>query len=113
MNPVSQDELLFFDRFPSLLPIYLKLRKEILGEFPETEIRVSRTQISFYAGYMFAMASLPVRRRKEACPGRWTHHVPVETPEEVDEELFTLLRDAHAFALQKGRKTSQKRPKNG
>ena len=36
--------------------------------------------------------------RTEPYPGRWTHHIVLSTPEELDEELFLWIMAAYAFA---------------
>ena len=69
MEPITGDELLFFDRMPAMLPVYEALRTQLLARCPGTSIKVSRSQISFRSKYIYAMASLPVRRRKDICPG--------------------------------------------
>ena len=96
-------------------------------------MRVSKTQISWGSPYLFAMLSLPRRaadRRSgallatlglnrrldsprvlqavEPYPGRWTHHLLLTRPEEVDGELRAWLAEARAFALAKGRKSGPK-----
>ena len=127
MEPITNDELLFFDRMPAMLPVYEALRQQLLTRCPGTSIKVSRSQISFRSKYIYAMASLPVRRRKdwpEVClvvsfgladrlespriavavepyPRRWTHHVPVERPDQLDEELLGWLEQAWRFSLEK------------
>ena len=115
---MTADELLFWDRQPQLLPLYELLRERLMSAYPEMKIKVSKSQISFYNRHMFAMASPPVRRRKtwpkefmmvsfglsyqidspriamsvEAYPNRWTHHVIVESPEDIDQALAELRR---------------------
>lgn len=37
----------------------------------------------------------------EPYPGRWTHHVLLEKPEDVDEELMDWLDLAYGFAMTK------------
>lgn len=93
----------------------------------KVDVRVQKTQVTFSNRYNFACASLPVRRKKgwpERClmvtfglgyrkespriavatepyPGRWTHHVLVERPEDVDDELMGWVREAYDFSLAK------------
>ena len=80
-------------------------------------IKVCKTQIAFRNRYVFAVVSLPMRRienlpkeymlitfglpYKEAYPGRWTHHIAVTRPEEIDEELFVKIDEAFYFSLGK------------
>ena len=121
---MSADELLFWDRWPRLLPLYELLRERLMSAYPEMKIKVSKSQISFYNRHMFAMASPPVRRRKtwpkefmmvsfglsyqidspriamsvEAYPNRWTHHVIVESPEDIDRTLLGWIHEAYLFS---------------
>lgn len=121
------DELLFFDSRPGLLPLYTALRDKLYTAYPDMEIRVSKTQISFRNRYLFAMASLPRGRRRgwpeeyllvsfglgrqqlspripvstQAYPGRWTHHVPVQRREELDGELMGWIDEAYQFSAHK------------
>lgn len=130
-NAISADELFFFDRKPTALPIYEALRKGILAGIPDARIEVKKTQISFFNGYLFAAASfVPVRKAKdrpdpfltvtfglpyrvespridaaaEPYPGRWTHHVMIGTGKEADDELLAWIMEAADFAGRKGRK---------
>ena len=40
----------------------------------------------------------------EPYPGRWTHHLFLARPEEVDGELQGWLADSYRFAQEKGRR---------
>lgn len=92
--------------------------------FPDAAVKVQKSQISFYGRHLFAAVSLPLRRKKtwpEECiivtfglgakvedpriavavepyPNRWTHHVLVSRPEEVDEKLLSWLQEAYTFS---------------
>ncbi len=127
LEQIPDEELMFFNKYPRLLPIYIRLRGKITEEFGDVRIRVSKTQISFYNKHIFAMASLPLRRRRdwpkeflmvtfglehpkrsdriamavEAYPNRWTHHVIVATPRDVDDELMDFIRESYYFSLGK------------
>ena len=37
----------------------------------------------------------------EPYPGRWTHHIIISSPEEIDAELLDWLAEAREFALTK------------
>jgi len=37
----------------------------------------------------------------EPYPNRWTYHVIIARPEEIDEQVMTWLREAYDFALNK------------
>ena len=121
------DELLFFDKMPAMLPVYARLREQLAAAYPDLGIRVGKSQISFRNRYGFAAASLPWRRVKgwpaeyllvtfglarrlddpriaqavEPYPNRWTHHVLVQTSEEVDETLLRWIDEAYWFAQSK------------
>lgn len=122
---MTLDEMMFFDSHPAALSLYEKLKDSILEEVPDARIEVRKTQISFFTRHMFAAVSFtPVRKAKdrpdpfltvtfglryrgtspridaaaEPCPGRWTHHVMIGCPEEVDEELMGWIREAAASA---------------
>ncbi|MDO5511294.1 DUF5655 domain-containing protein [Corynebacterium sp.] len=107
--------------------IYETFEAAVLKRWPETRIKVHKTQISFYNRHLFVVASLPYRRMKdwpEECllvtfgleheldhpriavatephPRRWTHHVVVASPEDVDEELMEWVAAAWTFSMEK------------
>ena len=119
------DILFFFDGRPLELALYETLFWRMEASFPESSVKVQKTQISFYSRHLFAAASLPVRRRKEwprhcilvtfglsrrlsapriavatePYPNRWTHHVIVSEEGEIDEELLGWLREAYDFSV--------------
>ena len=95
----------------------------------ESAMKVTKTQVSWGNPFLFAMLSHPRRAadRKagallatfglhrrldsprilqavEPYPGRWTHHLLLARPEEVDGEVAAWLAEAWAFAREKGRK---------
>lgn len=117
------DELFFFDKFEIQANIYKALVTNLSAKCPDFDVRVSKTQISFRSRYTFAMVSLPRRKINgrsdyllisfglayqkispriwqsvEAYPNRWTHHVPVFSETELDEELLNWLYEAYVFA---------------
>lgn len=125
---MNADVLCFFNEHAEALPLYERLESGILARVPGTEIRIAKTQISFFYRRMYACASfLPVRRAKdrphpwltvtfslpekvedpridvatEPYPRRWTHHVMIGRPEEVDEQLLAWIAAAAAFAATK------------
>lgn len=121
----ESDILFFFDGRPDQLALYQALFHKLGGAFPEASVKVQKSQISFYGAHLFAMASLPKRKKDpgivvtfglgrrepsprvgvavEPYPGRWTHHVTVTRDEEIDGELLGWLREAWAFSQGKGR----------
>lgn len=56
-------------------------------------------------GYMVITLGFPaplnserVAAKTEAYPGRWTHHIVVSKPEELDDELVSWIRVSYDFA---------------
>ena len=118
----------FFDQQPDALPLYEALKAHILEQMPDVRIKVQKSQISFYQKHLFACVSfLRVKKKRELppCyivvtvglarrldsprvaaatepyPGRWTHHIVVSDPAEIDAELMDWLKEAAAFSNQK------------
>ncbi|HIQ71116.1 MAG TPA: hypothetical protein IAB73_02755 [Candidatus Onthenecus intestinigallinarum] len=124
---MSFDEIAFFNRMPQMLPLYAALREKLERAYPDMDVRVAKTQISFRNRHVFAMASLPWRRVKgwpeayllvsfglpcrkespriaqavEAYPNRWTHHVLVVAEDEIDDTLMSWLDEAFWFSAAK------------
>lgn len=121
----ESDVLFFFDGRPDALALYRVLAEGLERIAPDASVKVQKSQISFYDGGLFAMASLPRRKREsglvvsfglgrrepssrisvavEPRPGRWTHHVTVTGEGELDGELLGWLREARDFCREKGR----------
>ena len=125
---MNQDILLFFDKHPEALPLYEALEEKILSEIEDVTVKVQKTQISFSNTHNFAFVSfLPVRKAKERpdiyivvtfglgyrkespridvavepYPNRWTHHMLISKPEEIDDELMEWIREASIFSAGK------------
>ena len=121
-------------------PGYLALfeaMEEAVTHLGESQMTVSKTQISWGNPKKFAFFSLPHRRGPrfpegsaictfglgervehpritqavEPYPGRWTHHVVFSRPEEVDDQLREWLAQAYVFAREKGRRQSHLFPR--
>lgn len=124
------DTMAFFEaqKHPEALPLYEALEGRILAEVDGVRIKVQKSQITFYNRHLFACASFARVRRKaelppcwlvvtvglarrldsprvavatEPYPGRWTHHIVISDPAEVDDELMGWVREAAAFAAAK------------
>ncbi len=122
------DTLLFFTGRAAALPLYGCLEEKIFTLFPEAQKRVQKTQITFFHRHVFACVSFACVRRKrdqpegslvltlglpvplqspraavqtEPWPGRWTCHLMLCGPEELDEELLSWLREAYDFSERK------------
>ena len=118
----------FFAAHPAALPLYECLEARILAEIPGTRVEVRKTQINFSNAHLFACVSfLPVVKAAlrppaylvvsfglgyravspriaavaEPRPNRWTHHVPVQAIEEIDQTLMGWLAEAYAFSRAK------------
>ena len=125
---MDPDILFFFDKHPGALPLYQTWESRILAEVEHVTVKVQKTQITFANRRQFAcVSSLPARRAKdrpedyitvtlglnrrldsprvdkvsEPYPGRWTHHLLIASPEEIDGELMGWAREAAAFAESK------------
>ena len=124
---MGEEERAFWDRMPQMLEVYQALREKVVKAYPDTQFKVSKTQISFRNRYVFAMVSLPWRKVKgwpkeyllvsfglayekksprivqavEAYPNRWTHHLLLTEPEQVDRELMDWIGEAYRFAMVK------------
>ena len=124
---ITPDILFFFDGHAGALALYEALAQRLLAEYPDTEPRVQKTQISFYDGRMYTCASLaPVMRRAERpdpfltvsfsldAPAesprlicvpvrkdRYTHHAVIGGAEDIDEELLGWLRASHALSTER------------
>ena len=125
MRELDANVLMFFDRHLEVLPLYQAFEDLLFNSFPVVNMRVQKTQITFSnrhvfacvsfarvkpkaelpEGYMVITLGLPssleterVAVKTEPYPGRWTHHIVVSKPEELDEELFSWIREAYAFA---------------
>lgn len=64
---MTDAEMQFFMGSAGALPLYAELRRRVLELWPETEIRVAKTQISFRERYGWAFVS--TRRMKRGCAG--------------------------------------------
>lgn len=120
---LTPEECLFFAGKPKEMALYALLRTRLLAETGPVNIKVQKTQITFAGRHGFAFVSHPRRKQdtgilvsfglfhrqespriqyaSEPYPNRWTHHVPVRGPAEVDGELMGWLREAHWFSEQK------------
>ncbi len=125
---LTPETLLFFAQHEAALPLYEAFAAKVCAAVGDVRIRVQKTQIAFSNRHNFAFVSfLPVRKAKERpaayitvtfglnyrltspridaatepYPNRWTHHVLIATPEEIDEELMRWITEASAFSAKK------------
>ena len=114
------EEELFFEGKPEERALYAVFRRCVLARVGEVRIRAAKTQITFAGRYGFAFVSHPKRKKDrgilvsfglfhrlvsprvscavEPYPNRWTHHVPVQQVQEIDDELLGWIQEAHDFA---------------
>ena len=112
------------DLHPDALPLYQALEEKLRAFVPVGNRRVQKTQITFGSRHVFACVSFARVKRKAGLPegyivitlglpaplcsehvavktepysGRWTHHIVVSRPGELDEELFSWVREAYDF----------------
>ena len=123
------DLQVYFSDHPEELALYAGVFPALEAAFPEARVKVQKSQISFYGKHLFAMVSIPVRRKKgwpehclllsfglgrrendsriavatEPYPGRWTHHFLLSAPEDLDGPMLAWVQEAYAFAEGKGR----------
>ncbi len=125
---MDTDILIFFDQHMDSLAFYEAFESSVGKEITDIRIKVQRTQISFYNRRLFACVSFARVRRKKDCPpnyivitfglnyklesprieavsepypNRWTHHVLISDPNEIDEELMGWIKEAAAFSEKK------------
>lgn len=118
---MDTDVLSFFDEHMDSLDFYEAFESSVRKEIKDVRIKVQKTQISFYNRHLFACVSFAKVRRKKDCPpnyivitfglnyklesprieavsapypNRWTHHVLISDPGEIDEELMGWIKEA-------------------
>ena len=128
MDTAMQDTLYFFDRHQAVYPLYACFQEKLLARFPESRIKVQKSQISYYNRHLYACVSfLKVKKKAELpedyfvltlglsaplesdrvavktepYPGRWTTHFVISSPADLDEELFNWIEQAYNFAQAK------------
>lgn len=131
MDFTEQDVLRFFDRNLAAWPLYQAFERELFARLPDTKRKVQKTQIAFSNRYLFAcvsflrvkkkaelpdpyfvltlglpapLASERVAEQTESYPGRWTVHLVIGAPDELDGELFGWVEQAYQFAETNGKR---------
>lgn len=123
---MTDDVLRFFGGDSRRIALFEAVEAAVLAA-GESELAVAKTQISWGNPKKFAFLSLPRRVARdfpqdcviltfglehqavhpriaqsvEPYPNRWTHHVPLTGPEDVDEQVQAWLDEAYAFAKHK------------
>jgi predicted transport protein len=117
----------YFGKVPGTLPLYEAVERAVRAVAPRAKIKVHKTQITFYDKYNFAFVWLPIRKMRgrpevyvimsfdlgrqetnprivqsvETYPGRWVHHVVIQSADEIDDQVIGWLREAYEFSLSK------------
>ena len=122
MDTTIQDTLFFFDRHQAVYPLHACFQEKLLARFPESRIKVQKSQISYYNRHLYACVSFLKAKKKaelpddyfmltlglsaplesdrvavktEPYPGRWTTHFVIGSPSDLDEELFDWIEQAY------------------
>ena len=125
MREPDMDTLVFFSGRQDVLELYRVFEDLLYREFPCVNRRVQKTQITFYNRHVFACVSFARVKKKaelpegyvvitiglpaplespriavktEPYPNRWTHHIVISRPEELDGELMGWIRASYDFA---------------
>ena len=125
MREPDMDTLVFFSGRPDALELYRDFEDLLYREFPCVNRRVQKTQITFYNRHVFACVSFARVKKKaelpegylvitiglpaplespriavktEPYPNRWTHHIVISRPEELDGELMGWIRASYDFS---------------
>lgn len=53
---MTTDEIMLFDKWPDVLPLYLALREKLFAAYPEMTLKAAKTQVSFRNRHVFTMA---------------------------------------------------------
>lgn len=128
MYQAQSDELMFFEGHMAALPLYEAFTGALLARFPGTSMRVQKSQITFSNRHVFACVSFARVKKKaelppayivvtlgldypldsnrvavktEPYPGRWTHHIVLSDPAELDDEFWAWTVQAYDFAENK------------
>ena len=66
MDNSAPDAMMFFEQHPAVYPLYEAFQEKLLLRYPETRIKMQRSQISFYNRHLYACVSfLRVKRLAE------------------------------------------------
>ena len=128
MVTLIKDTLFFFDRHQAVYSLYECFQEKLLARFPESRIKVQKSQISYYNRHLYACVSfLKVKKKAELpddyfvltlglpaplesdrvavktepYPGRWTTHFVISSSSDLDEELFDWIAQSYQFAQKK------------
>lgn len=125
---MNSDVLFFFNDHMDALPLYEAFVNRVMQEVEDVQIKVQKSQISFYNKHLFTCVSFARVRKKKDCPpayivvtiglshrlespridvatepypNRWTHHLLISDMKEIDGELLSWIKEAAAFSNMK------------
>ncbi len=125
LTQIKQDMMMFFDGHQEVFPIYESFENRLLHLYPQTKMKVQKTQITFSNRHVFACVSFMRLKKKselpasyfvltlglsypleseraavktEPYPGRWTTHILISDVSDLDQELFDWVKQAYEFA---------------
>ena len=128
MYLLQGDELIFFNEHPAAVPLYEAFAGELLRRFPDTSMRIQKSQITFSNRHVYAYVSFARVKKKaelpvpwlvvtlglpyplnsdrvavktEPYPGRWTTHIVVGAPADLDDQFWAWANEAYDFARNK------------
>ena len=128
MNGIHPDIIFFFDKHRTVLPLYEVFADKTAARFPDSKIKVQKSQITFSNRHVYACisflrvkkkAELPddyfvltlglpyslesgrVAVKTEPYPGRWTTHIVISKMSDLDEELFAWVEQAYESSEKK------------
>ena len=125
LTQIKQDTMMFFDRHREAIPIYESFENMLFHLYPQTKMKVQKTQITFSNRHVFACVSFMRPKKKaelpasyfvltlglsypleseraavktEPYPGRWTTHIVISDISDLNQELFDWIKQAYEFA---------------
>ena len=125
MSTMDEQALFFFQDNLGALPLYQKFEEQVCAAIENVTIKTQKTQVSFYNRHMFGCVSFAKVRKKSLRPdhyivvtfgldheiqspridvatevrsNRWTHHVLISDPSEIDDELMGWVKEASIFS---------------
>jgi len=123
-----------FEGWPASRQLFDVIRAYIESMGP-VKVEVAKTQVSFGVDTKFAWVWLPqmwikkanddsvtlafdlthcvehphIKSAVEPRPGRWTHHVVINSEADFNDDVKSWLREAHLAALKRGRSAKHKK----
>lgn len=125
LTQIKQDTMMFFDGHQEVFPIYEPFENMLFHLYPQTKMKVQKTQITFSNRHVFACVSFMRPKKKselpvsyfvltlglsypleservavktEPYPGRWTTHIVISDRSDLNQELWDWIKQAYEFA---------------